>query len=101
METVNNNLSVSREEFNGLKAAFEEFMKGQTKSPKEEVKEKEPKKKKEPSVYNNFISAEYKKIKEKNPDMNSKQVFKTAVENWNKSKPAPTASTSVSTAVSK
>ncbi len=96
METVNNNLSVSRAEFDALKTAFDEFMKeqqtksaGSAETPK--VKEKEPKKKKEPSVYNIFISSEYKKIKEKNPDMNSKQIFKTAVENWNKSKPVAAA----------
>ena len=88
-------MDVTRKEFDELKAAFDDFIKGQeaivsTKEPKAPsgVKEpKEPKPKKKPSEYNLFIADEYKKIKANNPDMNNKQIFKQCTENWKKNKP--------------
>ena len=43
---------------------------------------KEPKKKREPSKYNIFMSEEIKKIKAENPNMIHKEAFKTAARNW-------------------
>jgi hypothetical protein len=88
-------MDVTRKEFDELKAAFDDFIKGQeaakeSKAPKasKEAPTGEPKPKKKPSEYNLFIADEYKKIKANNPDMNNKQIFKQCTENWKKSKPA-------------
>lgn len=79
--------TVTREEFDNLKKAFEEYVnsaQSSSSAPSAPSSSSEPKKKKELSSYNKYMSETIKKLKETNPDMDMKTVFKLAVENWKK-----------------
>lgn len=78
---------VKRSEFEALKQAFDEYMKKSEPVQPVPIEPKKPKVKREPSKYNIFMSTEIKKIKERNPDMPPKDLFKFAVENWKKQNP--------------
>jgi hypothetical protein len=75
-------MSVSREEFEALKTAFEEFVSKDV-PDKKVKKEKKPK---APSKYNIFIGETVKKLKTENPSTSGKDLFKQAVEAWKKQK---------------
>lgn len=87
---------VSREEFDELKKAFDDLrthlgtavvnqskVEVQALTPASAEKEpKAPKKTRAPTVMNIFMEKELKRIKQSEPTLNQKQVFKRAVENW-------------------
>jgi len=59
------------------------------KSPKAGKKEKAPKEKRAASPYNQFMKSELTKVKKANPNLNHKDAFKIAAQNWAKAPENP------------